>query len=63
MKKSQHRRECAHAELEAIDGYPYFEKVGLVRLYRDLLEGEFHPLQTPKQEASLGKFLLIGQLS
>ncbi len=57
-----HGRECAQAAMEALGGFSYFKKVHIERLYRDLLAGEFHPLQSCKQEESLGNFLVNGVL-
>ena len=59
---AQHGRECAQSAMEAMGGYSYFKKVGIERLYRDLLAGEFHPMQTHKQEAALGEFMMTGKL-
>lgn len=55
---TKHGRECAQAAMEALGGYSYFKKVGLERLYRDLLACEFHPMQAGKQKEMLGNFLL-----
>ena len=57
-----HGRESAQAAMEALGGFSYFKKVQIERLYRDLLAGEFHPLQSCKQEESLGSFLVSGVL-
>ena len=59
---AQHSRQCAQAAMEAIGGYSYYKKVEIERLYRDLLAGEFHPMQAHKQESTLGEFLLAGKL-
>ncbi len=57
---SSHGRQSAQCAMEALGGYSYFRKVGLERLYRDLLAGEFHPLQSHKQEFAIGNFLMGG---
>jgi alkylation response protein AidB-like acyl-CoA dehydrogenase len=59
---SHHGRACAQSAMEAIGGYSYFKKVQIERLYRDLLAGEFHPMQAHKQEAALGEFMMTGKL-
>jgi len=51
-------RLSAQSAMEALGGYGYFRKVGLERLYRDLLAGEFHPLQAHKMESFAGKVIL-----
>lgn len=55
-----HGRISAQHAMEALGGYSYFRKVGIERLYRDLLAGEFHPLQASKQEEVMGRCLLGG---
>jgi len=59
---AQQGRQCAQAAMEAIGGYSYYKKVEIERLYRDLLAGEFHPMQAHKQETALGEFLVTGKL-
>ncbi|MCO4756242.1 MAG: acyl-CoA/acyl-ACP dehydrogenase [Bacteriovoracaceae bacterium] len=59
---TKYGRECAQSAMEALGGYSYYKKVGIERLYRDLLAGEFHPMQAGKQKELLGKFLMGGTL-
>lgn len=60
---TKHGRECAQIAMEALGGYSYFKKVGIERLYRDIMAGEFHPMQAGKQKELLGKYLLGGTLA
>lgn len=39
------------------------KKCGVERLYKDLLAGEFHPMQAGKQKEMLGNHLLGGDLA
>lgn len=55
---TKYGKACADSAMEALGGYSYFHKVGIERLYRDLLAGEFHPMQASKQREMLGHFLL-----
>ena len=55
---TEHGRLCAQAAMEALGGYSYYHKAGIERLYRDLLAGEFHPMQASKQREMLGSFLV-----
>lgn len=55
---SQHGRMSAQAAMEALGGYAYYQKAGIERLYRDLLAGEFHPMQSSKQKEMLGNYLI-----
>ena len=55
---THHGRMNAQAAMDALGGYSYYHKVGIERLYRDLLAGEFHPMQESKQKEMLGNFLL-----
>ena len=55
---TQHGRMSAQAAMESLGGYSYFHKVGIERLYRDLLAGEFHPMQSSKQKEMLGNYLI-----
>jgi len=55
---TQHGRMSAQAAMEALGGYSYYHKVGIERLYRDLLAGEFHPMQAGKQKEMLGNYLI-----
>jgi len=57
---TKHGRASAQHAMEALGGYSYFTKVGIERLYRDLLAGEFHPLQASKQAEAMGHFLTSG---
>jgi alkylation response protein AidB-like acyl-CoA dehydrogenase len=60
---TSHGRECAQAAMEALGGYSYCKKAGIERLYRDMMAGEFHPMQTGKQKEMLGRFLLGSTLA
>jgi len=60
---TKHGRESAQAAMEALGGYSYSQKCGIERLYRDLLAGEFHPMQAGKQKEMLGNFLMGGELA
>ena len=60
---TKHGRECAQAAMEALGGYSYSQKCGIERLYRDLLAGEFHPMQAGKQKEMLGNYLIGGELA
>jgi alkylation response protein AidB-like acyl-CoA dehydrogenase len=53
-----HGRLSAQAAMEALGGFAYFQKPGIERLYRDLLAGEFHPMQASKQKEMLGNHLI-----
>ncbi len=53
-----HGRASAQAAMESLGGYSYYHKVGIERFYRDLLAGEFHPMQASKQKEMLGNFLI-----
>ena len=55
---TQHGRMSAQAAMEALGGYSYYYKTGIERLYRDLLAGEFHPMQASKQKEMLGNYLI-----
>ncbi len=55
---THHGRLCAQAAMEALGGYSYYHKTGIERLYRDLLAGEFHPMQSGKQKEMLGNHLI-----
>ena len=55
-------RECAQSAMEALGGSSYLKSLELERLYRDIMAGEFHPIQSGKQEAFLGSFLLSGKI-
>jgi alkylation response protein AidB-like acyl-CoA dehydrogenase len=55
---TQHGRMSAQAAMESLGGYSYYHKVGIERLYRDLLAGEFHPMQSSKQKEMLGNYLI-----
>jgi alkylation response protein AidB-like acyl-CoA dehydrogenase len=55
---TQHGRLSAQAAMEALGGYSYYHKTGIERLYRDLLAGEFHPMQASKQKEMLGNHLI-----
>lgn len=55
---TQHGRMSAQAAMESLGGYSYYQKTGIERLYRDLLAGEFHPMQASKQKEMLGHYLL-----
>ncbi|HTF21999.1 MAG TPA: acyl-CoA dehydrogenase family protein [Chryseolinea sp.] len=55
---TQHGRMSAQAAMEALGGYSYYHKVGIERLYRDLLAGEFHPMQASKQREMHGNYLI-----
>ena len=57
---TQHGRLSAQAAMEALGGRSYFQKSGIERLYRDLLAGEFHPMQASKQKEMLG-YHLVGR--
>lgn len=57
---TQHGRMSAQAAMEALGGSSYFHKIGIERLYRDLLAGEFHPMHSSKQKEMLG-YHLIGK--
>jgi alkylation response protein AidB-like acyl-CoA dehydrogenase len=48
----------AQAAMQSLGGYSYYYKTGIERLYRDLLAGEFHPMQASKQKEMLGNFLI-----
>ena len=54
---TKHGRDCAQSAMEALGGHSYYTKVGIERLYRDLLAGEFHPMQASKQKEMHGNFL------
>ena len=51
---TKHGCESAQRAMEAIRGYSYFRKADIERLYRDILAGEFHPLQHGKQTEAFG---------
>jgi alkylation response protein AidB-like acyl-CoA dehydrogenase len=55
---THHGRLSAQAAMEALGGNSYFQKTGIERLYRDLLAGEFHPMQASKQKEMLGNHLI-----
>jgi alkylation response protein AidB-like acyl-CoA dehydrogenase len=55
---THHGRLSAQAAMEALGGYSYYQKTGIERLYRDLLAGEFHPMQASKQKEMLGNHLI-----
>jgi alkylation response protein AidB-like acyl-CoA dehydrogenase len=55
---TEHGRLSAQAAMEALGGNSYFQKTGIERLYRDLLAGEFHPMQASKQKEMLGNHLI-----
>lgn len=55
---TQHGRISAQAAMESLGGYSYYHKVGIERLYRDLLAGEFHPMQSSKQREMHGNYLI-----
>lgn len=55
---SQHAIQCAQSAMEALGGYSYYQKAGIERLYRDLVAGDFHPMQAAKQKEVLGGVLL-----
>ncbi|MGN6293532.1 MAG: acyl-CoA dehydrogenase family protein [Chitinophagaceae bacterium] len=55
---TQHGRISAQASMESLGGYSYYHKAGIERLYRDLLAGEFHPMQVSKQKEMLGNYLV-----
>ncbi|HEU5292688.1 MAG TPA: acyl-CoA dehydrogenase family protein [Cyclobacteriaceae bacterium] len=55
---TQHGRMSAQAAMEALGGYSYYYKTGIERLYRDLLAGEFHPMQACKQKEMQGNYLV-----
>lgn len=55
---TQYGRLSAQAAMEALGGYSYYHKVGIERLYRDLLAGEFNPMQASKQKEMLGNHLI-----
>jgi len=55
---TQYGRMSAQAAMESLGGYSYYTKVGVERLYRDLLAGEFHPMQASKQKEMLGNYLI-----
>lgn len=55
---TQHGRLSAQAAMESLGGYSYYHKAGIERLYRDLLAGEFHPMQAGKQKEMLGNYLV-----
>ncbi len=55
---THHARLGAQAAMEAVGGFSYYHKTGLERLYRDLLAGEFHPMQASKQKEMLGNHLI-----
>jgi alkylation response protein AidB-like acyl-CoA dehydrogenase len=55
---TQHGRMSAQAAMEALGGTSYFHNVGIERLYRDLLAGEFHPMHSSRQKEMLGNHLI-----
>jgi alkylation response protein AidB-like acyl-CoA dehydrogenase len=55
---THHGRLSAQAAMEALGGNSYYHKTGIERLYRDLLAGEFHPMQASKQKEMLGNYLI-----
>jgi alkylation response protein AidB-like acyl-CoA dehydrogenase len=55
---TQHGRMTAQAAMETLGGFSYYHRAGIERLYRDLLAGEFHPMQSSKQKEMLGYYLL-----
>jgi alkylation response protein AidB-like acyl-CoA dehydrogenase len=55
---TQHGRMSGQAAMESLGGYSYYQNVGIERLYRDLLAGEFHPMHSNKQKEMLGNFLI-----
>lgn len=55
---THHGRLSAQAAMEALGGNAYYHKTGIERLYRDLLAGEFHPMQASKQKEMLGNHLI-----
>ncbi len=60
---TQHSIQCAQAAMQALGGFSYYQRAGVERLYRDLIAGEFHPIQAAKQKQVLGGFLLGGSLA
>lgn len=50
-------RKSAQAAMESLGGQSYFYKTGIERYYRDLMAGEFHPMQSSKQKEMLSNFL------
>lgn len=60
---TQHGRLSAQAAMEALGGFSYYHRTGIERLYRDLLAGEFHPMQASKQKEMLGNHLIGGSLA
>lgn len=55
---TKHGRASAQAAMEALGGFSYYSKTGIERYYRDLMAGEFHPMQLSKQKEMLGNFLM-----
>ncbi|HLO81405.1 MAG TPA: acyl-CoA dehydrogenase family protein [Bacteroidia bacterium] len=55
---TNHGKLSAQAAMDSLGGYSYYQKVGIERLYRDLLAGEFHPMQASKQKEMLGNYLV-----
>jgi alkylation response protein AidB-like acyl-CoA dehydrogenase len=55
---TQHGRMSAQAAMEALGGSSYFYNMGIERLYRDMLAGEFHPMHSGKQKEMLGYYLV-----
>jgi alkylation response protein AidB-like acyl-CoA dehydrogenase len=55
---TQHGRLSGQAAMESLGGTSYYQRTGIERLYRDLLAGEFHPMQSSKQKEMLGNHLI-----
>ncbi len=55
---SQHSIKPAQAAMEALGGFSYHRSSGIERLYRDLIAGDFHPMQAAKQTEVLGDYVL-----
>ena len=55
---TQHGRMSAQAAMETLGGSSYFHNLGIERMFRDLLAGEFHPMHASKQKEMLGSYLI-----
>lgn len=55
---TQHGRMSAQAAMETLGGSSYFRNLGIERMFRDLLAGEFHPMHASKQKEMLGSYLI-----
>lgn len=55
---AEHSVKCAQSAMAALGGFSYYKRAGVERLYRDLIAGDFHPVQAAKQKEVMGGYLL-----